>query len=400
MPPRAFGKLAFHLIPYVGPALWAWELYGLMKIIVAGAAVDSRYWDVITCTGGPSTRWENFFRTSCATLLSAGPPAPGNAGSPPDPFPGTGWSTLKLNPNVANRYMSVLRAQRKAGAPSPTPIQAPDTYKFRDPGLLPDPFPAPRPRPSMPQPQPGPGPWPNINPEIVPPAVPGAFPAPLPVNFPRPVWQPAPEPGSEPGAKPKPKPQPFSPSPGVVITPEPAPGHGPTIVIRPVAQPTAGPRPRPSSGSKPGQGKGKPGSLPKGPSHKGKKPGKGKKENKFKGKGAMNAAGKIYGAATEGVDLIDAAWQAAQSNGGTYTKVKGQATTPWQKVNDIYDSFSKPGFNKAGFLADFAKNAAIAQGIDAAIGKASNTKGANTALGKAGMPTGPGNLGIGFGPAL
>ena len=70
--PRAFGKLLLHLVPYVGPALWAWELYGFMTQFYPGAAVDPRYWDVIDCTGGPATRWENFFRTSCATLRPFG----------------------------------------------------------------------------------------------------------------------------------------------------------------------------------------------------------------------------------------------------------------------------------------------------------------------------------------
>ena len=88
-------------------------------------------------------------------------------------------------------------------------------------------------------------------------------------------------------------------------------------------------------------------------------------------------------------------WDALPANGGWNTKNKGQKTTPGQKAKDIYNSVGKPGFNVAGWLADSAKNAAVAQAKDAAIGKASNTKGANKALGN----LAPG-MGIGFGPAL
>ena len=395
--PRAFGKLLLHLIPYVGPALYAWELYELMTLFTPGASVDPRYWDVINCTGGPATRWENFFRTSCATLLPAGPPAPGTAGAPPDPYTGTGWSTLKLNPNVANRYMSVQRAQRKVGAPSPTPIQAPDIITFRDPSIAENPFPQPLPNGwnSGAQPQPGTSPWVNIDPSVAPVNGPAIIPVPLPVNaplvFPQPGIDPAFQPSVEPAPSVSPKPQPYSPSPGVVITPQPSPypGVGPDIVIEPVPGPGVSPYPRAVTIH--------PGTYPfvPPPAHQNTKDKPGENTKKLKGKGAAAIAGTIFGAATEGIDLIDAAWNALPKNGGWQTKNKGVKTSPQQKVKDIYDAFGKPGFNVPGFAIDFAKNAAIAQAQDAAIGKASNTKGANKAVGN----LAPG-FGYGAGPAL
>ena len=192
-------------------------------------------------------------------------------------------------------------------------------------------------------------------------------------------------------------PRPFSPSPGVVVTPAPN-GH-PTIVITP----TAGVKPGAKPGSKPGPRPGsKPGGGPvsAGPKHKNEPPKKKETEKKFGGSKAVVVAGTIFGAATEGLDLLDAAWDALPQNGGWNTKIKGTKTSPAQKAKDIANAFDDPDFDGAGFLIDFAKNAAKNEAKDIAIGKGLGTKDVNKALGKAGMPTGPGNFGVGFGGGL
>lgn len=293
-------------------------------------------------------------------------------------------------PGGTNRANSVASYVKNSGTAMPTVVPAsPAFFSVPRLGIAPDPF------------APGPGIAPNILPEIVQPdAFPGAFPSPLPKNWPKGDPLPGIEPGYQPQVSPKPgaqpKPQPWSPSPGVVVIPKPSPspGVGPGIVINP--GPSAGPRPRP--GANPGVGRpigGIKTLIGTGAGHKNSPPRPGDKDGKLKGKGAAAVAGSIYGAATEGVDLVDAMWDALPKNGGVYTKKAGEKTSPQQKAKDIYNSVGKPGFNMAGWIADSAKNAAVAQAKDVAIGKASNTKGANQAAGS----LTPG-LGFGFGPAL
>jgi hypothetical protein len=174
-----------------------------------------------------------------------------------------------------------------------------------------------------------------------------------------------------------------------VITPAPDPVPGSPPGTKP-SQPKPGSNPF----ARPGQG----GAA----RHKFAPPKRGEKEIKPGGGAAFKAAGHIFGAATEGLDLLDAAWKALSKNGGWQTKVDGKPTTPAQKAKDIYNSVSKPKFNTAGFFADFAKNAAINQLQDAAIGKvgSASKKGAKKAAAAGVAPHGSTPFGYGFGPAI
>ena len=269
------------------------------------------------------------------------------------------------------------------------------------PGLLPHPFP----EPGAPwRAQPGTSPVPNVFPEAVPPGAPLPLPSPRPFGpnpKPQPGIDPAYQPQTWPGrARPSPAARPWRPSPGVVVVPPPAPGEGPAIIIQPgpVAGPKPGPgaKPSPKPGPRPGRGLG--GSSPsKIGRHRGGQPKKGDKEKKFKGSGAAKAAQKLFGAATEGIDMLDAAWAALSPNGGWQTKIPGQKTLPQQKAKDIYNAFSDPNFDKGGWLIDFGKNAAVAQATDAAIGAAAGPLKKASAKDK---PHGGLPFGYGFGPAI
>ena len=389
------------LNPWLQAGMTVYDIYQYLNNVAAdpGGAIDghgvwNHYCSAAT-QGGPPARWVGGSNGSpvCGTG-TADVFTGGNAMGTGVPPAGANICVIyyisPFNPafmrqhSIWNRYLPFVN-------PAPAPSLTPAT-PFA-PGIsITDPHPWPKPGdvPNI---------APNIVPEVVPPNAPGVFPAPTPGQSPKPYGFPGVEPSYQPKTSPWPRPgvspfpSPYSPSPGVVITPVPAKGEGPTIVIEAPPSPGSGPKPGqlpvPSGPKQP----------PWGPPHKSEPPKKKEKDNKFKGGKAGQIAGAIYGAATEGVDMIDAAWNALPANGGWQTKVKGQATTPAQKLADIANALGSNNgykFDKAGFMQDFAINAAKAQAQDYAIGKASNTKGINKALGNAGYT----GAGVGFGPAL
>lgn len=265
----------------------------------------------------------------------------------------------------------------------------------RDPGEIPGISPNPFPRPGSPQP--GTSPVPNYDPFTVPPNAPGPLPAAPPYVAPKPL----PLPGSDPAhgprywpgsrPRPSPRPRPFSPSPGVEVIPEPGPGQGPTVIVSPVGDPLPGAQPGPGPAPRPNP---RPDWK-----HQDKPPPKGEPERKIGGKAgaAAAAAGAIMGAATEGQDLLDAAWGALRGNGGWQTKKPGEKTSPYQKAVDVGNALSDPDFNVGGWAVDFAQGAAANEIEDAVIGGVGRGLGAAS---KKGKPHGDLPFGYGLGPAL
>lgn len=162
-------------------------------------------------------------------------------------------------------------------------------------------------------------------------------------------------PGTRPGTNPRVKPRPAtSPRPGVVETPNENPDLPPTVSVNPSA-PGYGvaASPAPGAAGRPPRGE---------PPHRSRRPEKDKeKDRKFVAnapkKGGLGAIAGIAGAVTEGVDAVDAIWDAMPP--WSKTMVKGKKTSPQQKAKDIWDNFGAADIPKAleNILKEQAKDA-------------------------------------------
>lgn len=211
---------------------------------------------------------------------------------------------------------------------------------------------------------------PNIVPEVMPVAEPMPFPATRPWVLGRPQPLPGVEPAHQPVQTPQPGPAPatpFLPQPGVVVVPAPYPRAAINVGGLNAPPPVHVNRPRKGN------------------------------EGKVKGSGAAAAAAAIFGGITEGLDVVDALWEALPAGGGWVTKVKGHETSLYQKGQDIYHATKAKDFKWAPFVAAAAKNLAVNQATDHAIGKVG--RGVAGASHKA-KPHGDLPYGFGFGPAL
>ena len=157
--------------------------------------------------------------------------------------------------------------------------------------------------------------------------------------------------------------------------------RGGTIVIEPTGGP--GTRPGPGRRGRPGR---RPGRRPRptgrGPTHKHKDPWKKARDEKGKDRGGkfFKALKKAAAAATEAMDTADDLWRALPAR--CKTRIKGQRTTPDQKMVDIWKC---KGLN-SGYYRRAAENFARSQAEDWAWGTAGrNTR--NPLTGRSGLPS-------------
>ena len=382
------------------PNSWDWTQTHLEDPVpwtkyVPGVAINPVYWDVFTCTSGPATRWENFFRTSCATLLTG---TPGNALPIPDPYTGSGFSTLKINPSVPTRYMSVVRCQRKAGAPSPTPIALAPTYPYYDfptrpapwdtPEALPikkptipgkakpvkpgyAPAPAPGEMPAHPEPAPGKNPWPDTKPLNWPPKKHPLFAPGTPLP---------PRTAPNPGTKPKPPPAPVPELPPVVVMP-PVVQPGPTTPPVPWQPPDVVVTPGTGGGSVTVR-------PPSGPVSNKPSPGKERKVHMRNAAAGMSIAGGYNGVLmavnvfTEGLDFVDALWKGIPKKNRSRCAVHDYNC----KLRDLWEVWDDDQYDVAAFFAAFINNQLqdyVFGRLGQAVGTATGRFGISTGLNKA-----------------
>lgn len=167
-----------------------------------------------------------------------------------------------------------------------------------------------------------------------------------------------------------------------------APGRNPRFTVHPQVGQTypdyvVGPGVAPSIGSRPGRPNIR---VRQKPIHRRRPPGRNEKERKFVG--AINrrsALGKALNFVTEGLDILNALWDALPD--GAQTKKKGVVTRPDQKLRDLYDNWEQVDWDRA--FDNIIEN----QVEDYVLGKAGQK------LAKANRLSGH-SFGYGIGPAL